>query len=173
MRLFLLLAATSLSFAADVPTKADAAKPEAKAEAPAGKRASVAQRAPLLPAEVEGVAKEDLAKVKAALLKAFQDESVKAARERLAEVRARLEFATGAEKKDIAADARRATDEIRSATIAAIRKGDESIKLETLEKVMDAIEDKRAKALDGAKKGKKAAAPADKAVAPAAEAAKK
>lgn len=155
MPLFLLIAATSLSFAADVPAKADGAKPDAKAEAPAGKRGAL-QRAPLLPAEVEGVSKEDLANIKTALLKAFQDESVKAARERLTEVRARLEFATGAEKKDIAADVRRATDEIRSATIAAIRKGDESIKLESLEKVMDAIEEKRAKALDGAKKGKKA-----------------
>lgn len=89
---------------------------------------------------------------------------MKTARENLAEVRTRLEFATGAEKKDIAADARRAVDEIRSATIAAIRKNDESIKLEPLEKVMDAIEDKRAKALEGMKKGKKTekTAPTDK-----------
>lgn len=166
--LVLLLAAASLTFAADT-------KPDAKAEAPAGKRASVAQRTPLMPTEVEGVSKEDLAKIKAAALKAYQDESVKAARERLAEVRARLEFATGAEKKDMVADVRRATDEIRSATIAAIRKGDESIKLEVLEKVMDATEEKRAKALEGMKKGKKSdkAAPAEKAAAPTAEAAKK
>jgi len=154
--LFLLLASAGLSFAADTPAKPETAKPETKAEAPVGKRAGGLQRAPLVPSEVEGVSKEELAKIRAAAIKAFQDETVKAARERLAEARSRLEFATGAEKKDVAADARRAVDEIRSATIAAIRKNDESIKLEALEKVMDAMEEKRAKALDGAKKSKKA-----------------
>lgn len=161
--LLLLLAATSLTFAAEATkattkatAKTDAA---AKTEATAGKRAGAAQRPSVLPDEVEGVAKEELAKIKAAALKAFQDESVKAARERLAEVRSRLEFATGAEKKDIATDARRATDEVRSALLAAICKNDGTIKMEALEKVMDAMDDKRAKATDGFKK-KKGAAPA-------------
>jgi len=157
--LLLLLAATSLTFAADAAkttAKADAAT---KTETTAGKRAGAAQRPSVLPDEVEGVSKEELAKIKAAALKAFQDESVKAARERMAEVRSRLEFATGAEKKDVAADARRATDEVRSALLTAICKNDATIKMEALEKVMDAMDDKRAKAADGFKK-KKAAAPA-------------
>ncbi len=146
--LLLLLAATGLAFAAD------ATKAPAKTDAPAGKRAGAAQRQSALPDEVDGVAKEELAKIKAAALKAFQDESVKAARERLAEVRTRLEFATGAEKKDVAADARRATDEVRSALLAAICKNDATIKMEALEKVMDAMDDKRAKAAEGLKKKK-------------------
>ncbi len=157
--LLLLLAATSLTFAADAAkttAKTDAAT---KTETTTGKRAGAPQRQAMVPDEVAGVAKEELAKIKAAALKAFQDESVKAARERLVEARSRLEFASGAEKKDVAADARRATDEVRSALLAAICKNDATIKMEALEKVMDAMDDKRAKAAEGSKK-KKGATPA-------------
>jgi esterase/lipase len=90
------------------------------------------------------------------LLKAFQDESVKAARERMAETRGRLEFATGAEKKDVAADARRAVDEVRNALMTAICTNDPSIKMMSLEKVMDAMDTQRTKATDGPKKKKAA-----------------
>jgi len=147
--------AASTAFAAE-PAK-PAATPVAEPAAKATKRAAapgVAPRQAVVPDEVEGVAKEDLAKIKAAALKAFQDESVKAARDRLTEIRSRLEFAAGAERKDLAADARRAVDEIRSALMTAICKNDASIKMEALEKVMDAMDDKRTKALDGAKKKK-------------------
>ena len=100
--------------------------------------------------------KEELAKIKVAALKAFQDESVKAARERMADTRSRLEFASGAEKKGIVADARRAVDEVRSALMTAISTNDPSIKMMSLEKVMDAMDTQRTKATDGLKKKKAA-----------------
>jgi len=154
--LFLLFAA-SLAFAADAakPTATTPTEPATKA----AKRAAAAggaQRQAVVPDEVDGVSKEELTKIKVAALKAYQDESVKAARERMAEVRTRLEFATGAEKKDIAADARRAVDEVRSALVTAICKNDSTIKMESLEKVMDAMDDKRTKVMDNAKKKKAA-----------------
>ncbi|MCF7710282.1 MAG: hypothetical protein K9M83_03850 [Opitutales bacterium] len=153
--LFLLLAA-SLAFAADAakPTTTTPTEPAAKA----GKRAGggAAQRQAVIPDEVEGVTKEELAKIKVAALKAYQDESVKAARERMTEARGRLEFASGAEKKDIVADARRAMDEMRSALLTAICKNDASIKMASLEKVMDAMDAQRTKVTDGAKKKKAA-----------------
>ena len=150
------LCAASLTFAADAakPAATTPTEPAAKA----GKRAAggAAQRQAVVPDEVEGVTKEELAKIKVAALKAFQDESVKAARERMAEVRSRLEFATGAEKKDIAADARRAVDEVRNALLTAICKNDASIKMMSLEKVKDAMDAQRTKVTDGAKKKKAA-----------------
>jgi esterase/lipase len=152
-----LLLAASLTFAADAAKTAAPAttEPAAKAAKHAA-AATTAQRQAVLPDAVDGVAKEELAKIKVAALKAYQEESVKAARERMAEVRTRLEFATGAEKKDIAADARRAVEEVRSALQTAICKNDPTIKMESLEKVMDAMDDKRTKVMDNAKKKKAA-----------------
>lgn len=155
--LLLLLAATGLTFAADAvktPATPDAAP---KTEAKATKRAAAPGAAPrqaVIPDEVEGVSKEEIAKIKAAALKAFQDESVKGARERMTEIRGRLEFASGAERKDLAADARRALDEMRSSLLTAICKNDPTIKMEALEKVMDAMDDKRTKAAEAFKKKK-------------------
>jgi esterase/lipase len=74
----------------------------------------------------------------------------------MTEIRGRLEFASGAERKDLAADARRAVDEMRSALLTAICKNDATIKMESLEKVMDAMDDKRTKVMDNAKKKKAA-----------------
>ena len=87
--LFLLFAA-SLAFAADAakPAATTPTEPAAKA----AKRAAAAggaQRQAVVPDAVDGVAKEELAKIKVAALKAYQEESVKAARERMAEVRTR------------------------------------------------------------------------------------
>lgn len=155
-----LLAASVVTLAAtpDVakPDGVSKSTPVTKPDAPGAKRFGKQDsvRQPLFPTAVEGVTKEELAKIQVAALKAFTDESVQGARERLVEARTRLANASGAEKKDVAMDARRATDEIRSSTMAAIRKTDESIKLESLEKVMDALEEKRAKVLDGFKKAK-------------------
>jgi hypothetical protein len=152
-----LLFTASLTFAADAakPAATTPTEPAAKATKRAA-GAGAAQRQAVVPDEVAGVTKEELAKIKVAALKAFQDESVKAARERMAETRGRLEFATGAEKKDIAADARRAVDEVRNALMTAICTNDPSIKMMSLEKVMDAMDTQRTKATDGPKKKKAA-----------------
>lgn len=157
--LYCLLVASVASCAATT----DAAKPDdngkgtpvARPDAPGAKRFGKQEgtRQPLFPTSVEGVTRDELAKIQVAALKAFSDESVKAARERLADARTRFaNAAAGAEKKAIGADVRRAIDEIRSTAMAAIRKADESIKLETLEKVMDALDEKRTKVIDGFKK---------------------
>ena len=128
-----LLAATSLTFAADAakPAATAATEPATKATRRAA-TPGLAQRQAIVPDEVDGVAKEELAKIKVAALKAFQDESVKAARERMADTRGRMEFASGAEKKSIVADARRAVDEVRSALMTAISTNDPSIKMMSL-----------------------------------------
>ena len=154
--LFLLFAAT-LTFAADAakPAATTPTEPAAKATKRAA-AAGVAQRQAVVPDEVDGVTKEELAKIKVAALKAFQDESVKTARERMADTRGRMEFASGAEKKSIVADARRAVDEVRSAIMTAISTNDPSIKMMSLEKVMDAMDTQRTKATDGLKKKKAA-----------------
>jgi esterase/lipase len=155
--LFLVFAA-NLALAADAakPATTPATEPAAKATKRAAATPGIAQRQAIIPDEVEGVAKEELAKIKAAALKAFQDESVKGARERMTEIRGRLEFASGAERKDLAADARRAVDEMRSALLTAICKNDATIKMESLEKVMDAMDEKRTKVMENAKKKKAA-----------------
>jgi len=153
--LFLLFAA-SLTFAADAAKPAATTPTEPAAKATKRAAASVAQRQAVVPDEVDGVTKEELAKIKVAALKAFQDESVKAARERMADTRGRMEFASGAEKKSIVADARRAVDEVRSALMTAISTNDPSIKMMSLEKVMDAMDTQRTKATDGLKKKKAA-----------------
>ncbi len=154
--LFLLFAAT-LTFAADAakPAAPTPTEPAAKATKRAA-AAGVAQRQAVVPDEVDGVTKEELAKIKVAALKAFQDESVKAARERMADTRSRLEFASGAEKKGIVADARRAVDEVRSALMTAISTNDPSIKMMSLEKVMDAMDTQRTKVIDNSQKKKAA-----------------
>lgn len=154
--LFLLFAAT-LTFAADAtkPAATTPTEPAAKATRRAA-AAGVAQRQAVVPDEVDGVTKEELAKIKVAALKAFQDESVKAARERMADTRGRMEFASGAEKKSIVADARRAVDEVRSAIMTAISTNDPSIKMMSLEKVMDAMDTQRTNVIDNTKKKKAA-----------------
>ncbi len=154
---FFLLFAASLTFAADAakPAATTPTEPAAKAAKRAA-AAGVAQRQAVVPDEVDGVTKEELAKIKVAALKAFQDESVKAARERMADTRSRLEFASGAEKKSVVADARRAVDEVRSALMTAISTNDPSIKMMSLEKVMDAMDTQRTKVIDNSKKKKAA-----------------
>jgi esterase/lipase len=151
--LFLLFLAATLTFAADAakPAATTPTEPAAKATKRAA-AASVAQRQAVLPDEVDGVTKEELAKIKVAALKAFQDESVKAARERMADTRGRMEFASGAEKKSIVADARRAVDEVRSALMTAISTNDPSIKMMSLEKVMEKAAEKAPVAEEAAKK---------------------
>jgi hypothetical protein len=73
--------------------------------------------------------------------KANQNENVIAARERLVEARKRLQEATGAEKKDAASAARSGTDELRIEIRKAIQLADPKLKIELIEKLMDAVDD--------------------------------
>ncbi len=147
--LLFLLAATVALPAADSP------------EAKPGKPAK-AGRAALVP-DIDGVAKEDMAKFRAAFAKAQSDEAVKAAREKQQEKRKSMEFATAAEKKDSRAELEALADDVRKALRAAIAKAEPSLSKDTIEKITDALEDKlkeKAKEAGAGKKGADAKAPA-------------
>jgi hypothetical protein len=149
--LFLLAATVALPAADGVDPK------PAKAERKAGPG-----RAAVIP-DIDGVAKEDMAKFRAAFAKAQQDEAVKAAREKLLEKRKSMEFATAAEKKDARAELEALAEDVRKANRAAIAKADASLAKETIEKITDALEDKlkeRAKEAGAGKKGADAKTPA-------------
>jgi len=90
---------------------------------------------------VTGVSKEEITAFGLAWRKANQNESVVAARERLAEARKRLQEATGAEKKDAVSAARSSTDELRIEIRKAIQLAEPKLKIELIEKLMDAVED--------------------------------
>jgi len=90
---------------------------------------------------VTGVTKDEITAFGLAWRKANQNESVVAARERLVEARKRLLEATGAEKKDAASAARSSTDELRIEIRKAIKLAEPKLKIELIEKVMDAVED--------------------------------
>ena len=90
---------------------------------------------------VTGVSKDEITTFGLAWRKANQDTNVIAARERLVEARKRLQEATGAEKKDAASAARSGTDELRIEIRKAIQLADPKLKIETVEKLMDAVED--------------------------------
>ena len=90
---------------------------------------------------VTGVSKEEITAFGLAWRKANQNENVIAARERLAEARKRLQEATGAEKKDALSAVRSGTDELRIEIRKAIQLADSKLKVETIEKLMDAVEE--------------------------------
>ena len=90
---------------------------------------------------VTGVTKDEITAFGLAWRKANQNENVIAARERLAEARKRLQEATGAEKKDALSAVRTGTDELRIEIRKAIQLADPKLKIELIEKLMDAVEE--------------------------------
>jgi len=90
---------------------------------------------------VTGVTKDEMTAFGLAWRKANQNENVIAARERLAEARKRLQEAAGAEKKDALSAVRSGTDELRIEIRKAIQLADPKLKIELIEKLMDAVED--------------------------------
>ena len=90
---------------------------------------------------VTGVTKDEITSFGLAWRKANQDENVIAARERLVQARKRLQEAAGAEKKDALSAARSGADELRIEIRKAIQLADPKLKIEIVEKLMDAIED--------------------------------
>jgi len=90
---------------------------------------------------VTGVTKDEITAFGLAWRKANQNENVIAARERLAEARKRLQEATGAEKKEAASAARSGMDELRIEIRKAIQLADPKLKIELIEKLMDAVEE--------------------------------
>ena len=90
---------------------------------------------------VTDVSKEDLTAFVAAWRKANQDDNIIGARQRLADARKRLQESSGADKKDALSAIRSATDELRIELRKGIQKAEPKLKVETIEKLMDAIED--------------------------------
>jgi hypothetical protein len=152
--LAILLSAT-LALGASAVEKPAGEKPEKKAGGKPGGRAS------MIPDKIEGVSESDLNKVKAAMAKIGGDEAVKAAREHLADLKSRAEFASQAEKKDLRNDFEIAAEDLRKATRAALMKADHSLSKDLLDKVFDAIDEQNKQRMKENSK-KKGAPGADK-----------
>jgi hypothetical protein len=112
-----------------------------KAEAGSAEKGNPNRGPDLTKLTVTGVTKDEMAAFGLAWRKANQNENVIAARERLVEARKRLQEATGAEKKDAASAARSGTDELRIEIRKAIQLADPKLKIELIEKLMDAVDD--------------------------------
>ena len=95
-----------------------------------------------LPEEIDGVTPEQLNKCKTALFKTFQDEGVKAARVKQAELRKEAEYASDDEKKNLRTQFEDAQADLRKATKAAMLAADADISDDIADKVLDAIEER-------------------------------
>lgn len=133
MRPALFLLATLLSlaaFAAEEPP------------VPAKKAPRAAKSANLLPDSVAGVSEEEYAKIKRALMMTYGDETIVAARKRLAELKERTRFTNGRqEAEDLRLDFEKARDEMVKATLEAVQKQDASITKEAVVLTLNAVEE--------------------------------
>ena len=126
----------ALLWVAATAIAADAPKTEA-ARSPAAR----AMLEKLIP-DVEGVSKEEMAKFRAASPKAQQDPAVVSAKAKMAELRQRAEFAGAEEKREMRGEFEGLADLNRSALRAAYAKADPTLSKETIDKVIEAFEDK-------------------------------
>jgi hypothetical protein len=138
----------------------------AKAKAPEGdpSEAPRKQGAPkfggksggFLPEEIDGVTAEQLNKCKVALFKTFQDEGVKAARAKQAELRKEAEYASDDEKRNLRPQFEEAALDIRKATKEAMLAADDELTPDVVDKVLDVVEDRmKQRGQQGFQKGKK------------------
>jgi hypothetical protein len=129
--------------------------PEAKPETAV---AAATEEKPMTPvqllADVEGVSAEDMTKFRIAAFVAQKDPTVKELKAKQNEMRKEAEFASPDEKKNMRNDFEVLMDDMRKANLAAVSKAAPSLSKETLEKIMEAVEN-RAKAA-AAKKAPKA-----------------
>ena len=95
-----------------------------------------------LPEEIDGVTPEQLNKCKAAMMKTFQDDDVKAARAKAAELFKESQYASDDEKKGMAKQFEDIQLEIRKATKAAMMAADADITDDVADKVLDAVEER-------------------------------
>ncbi len=109
-----------------------------------------------LPEEIEGVTAEQLNKCRVALFKTFQDDGVKAARAKQAELRKEAEYASDDEKKNLRPQFEEAALELRKATKEAMLAADDELTVDVVDKVLDAVEERMKQRMQqGAQKGKK------------------
>ena len=128
--------------------------PEAKSETAVAKVEDKPMTPAQLLADVEGVSAEDMKKFRVAAAIAQKDPTVKELKAKQNEMRKEAEFASPDEKKNMRNDFEVLMADLRKATLAAVSKAAPSLSKETLEKIMETI-DERAKAA-AAKKGSKA-----------------
>ncbi len=149
--------------AAVVAEKSPAPGPAFAGEAPAGDSARKpgapkfgGKAGGFLPEEIEGVTPEQLNKCKVAMYKAFQDDGVKAAREKLNELRKEAEYASDDEKKNLRPQFEEAALDIRKATKEAILAADDDLTGDVVDKVLDVVEERmKQRGGQGFQKGKK------------------
>ena len=130
--------------------KAIAEEKLAKKDAPADKPAApVAQTEPAKPmtpaqilADVEGVSAEDMKKFRAAAAIAQKDPAVKELKAKQQEMRKQAEFASADEKKGMRAEFEALVSDLRKANTAAVRKAAPTLSKDTVEKIMDAIDER-------------------------------
>jgi hypothetical protein len=132
------------------------------AEAPAGETprksggSKFGGKGGFLPEEIDGVTPEQLNKCKATFFKVFQDEGVKAARAKQAELRKEAEYASDDEKKNLRTQFEDVQVELRKATKAAMLAADADLTEDVVEKVLDAVEERmKQRGQQGFQKGKK------------------
>lgn len=110
--------------------------------APAKKAPKAAKGANPLPDSVAGVDAEEYAKIRRALMLTFGDETIVAARKRLADVKERTRFVQGRnEAEDLRLDFETARDAMVKATIDAVLKTDPSVSKDALVLTLNAIEE--------------------------------
>jgi hypothetical protein len=95
-----------------------------------------------LPEEIDGVTPEQLTKCKAAMIKTFQDDDVKAARAKQGELFKEAQYASDDEKKGMAKQFEDIQFEIRKATKTAMMAADADITDDVADKVLDAVEER-------------------------------
>jgi hypothetical protein len=95
-----------------------------------------------LPEEIDGVTPEQLTKCKAAMMKTFQDDDVKAARAKQGELFKEAQYASDDEKKGMAKQFEDIQFEIRKATKTAMMAADTDITDDVADKVLDAVEER-------------------------------
>jgi len=113
------------------------------ADEPAAKPAKKAGRAGAqFPESISGVSEEQYAKIRRALMATYGDETVAAARKRLADLKERGRFVKGRnEAEDLRLEFEAARDAMVKATIEAVQKLDPSIEKDPLVLTLNAIEE--------------------------------
>lgn len=108
-----------------------------------------------LPEEIEGVTPEQLNKCKATFFKVFQDEGVKAARAKQAELRKEAEYASDDEKRNLRTQFEDLQLELRKATKDAMLAADADLTEDVVDKVLDVVEERMKQRGQQFQKGKK------------------
>ncbi len=113
------------------------------ADEPAAKPAKKSARAGAqFPESVAGVPDEQYVKIRRAIMATYGDETIAAARKRLAELKERTRFVKGRnEAEDLRLEFETARDAMVKATIAAVQKFDPSIEKDPLVLTLNAVEE--------------------------------